>query len=260
MNLIASIAALTVLLPALGQAASLETQWNDASVGFYQAPQRSQFKAHQISGRMPQAFVKDAFEGLEECRVVDASYFRQPTLEESETYLARCMEAVSSKYQARVSAQVNKVNERDWGLILLIDPRSSGNQALINDLVFALSKRGDQLFGHPAKVVPAFEKVAGSDASAGEVFTTGLKGNVNLVGQGPSKPLAGAVIKIWKDRQPVAVLQTDANGEFVARLAPGEYTVTPSADVNACAASRLVRVFPNRMSRMIIEFHWGCPR
>ncbi|MBI3507530.1 MAG: hypothetical protein HY059_22065 [Proteobacteria bacterium] len=188
-----AIAALVSTLPAAGWSAGLEGITSEAS-GALSAAQTAgalrlqDVKDHPWTGRpTPPPMAFDAFSGRPECRIVDLRLMRrQPTLMEALRDVTPCLNAVGRAYGARVSAEIGIVSsgvENLKGILVTLDPRSSGNAALVRNLNYALTKRGNLLFGHPAILRPAFESAAQAEGRK-VVITNGDNGKTFRVRRG----------------------------------------------------------------------------
>jgi len=105
---------------------------------------------------------KDAFQGLPGCSVVDAMFFKQPTMPEAIEMLSGCLQEVKARYGFPVKANImvapfggpGNAPQGSTRSISLAIPRNLpvGNR-LLSDLNFSLEKRNNQLFGYPAGVM-----------------------------------------------------------------------------------------------------------
>jgi hypothetical protein len=89
----------------------------------------------------------DAFQ-IESCQFVDAVFIKQPTLAEAQAALEGCMNSVSAKYKAKVTATLG-----EGELIIVVSGFIPSGSLVAADLRHALEIRKGELFGHSARVI-----------------------------------------------------------------------------------------------------------
>jgi len=103
----------------------------------------------------------DVFKALPACTIVDAMFFRQPSMPEAIEMLNSCMQDVSARYGFQVKAGVmvspfggpgSGPQGSNRGISLVVPGNLPAGNRLLSDLRFSLKKRNNQLFGYPAGV------------------------------------------------------------------------------------------------------------
>lgn len=146
-TLFAVIAAAALAVPAAAE---------ESLVSYQPEPDFDLFVGREISRFQAQ----DAFAGIAACRIVDSRHIRPLTLAEAEAALKPCLQEVSQRYAAVVTAEIDVV-----GVTLLpqvgTPPAVMGialrtgaalGSPLLRDLEHALSLRQGSLLGHPAAI------------------------------------------------------------------------------------------------------------
>lgn len=107
----------------------------------------------------------DLFSSIEECRIVDAMFFVQPTIPAAVQMLGGCMKQVSKQYKvpARASALVTP-----WGgpgdgpqggtlsgILITVSGKVPAGNPVLADLSYSLKERRNHLFGHKVVLSPS---------------------------------------------------------------------------------------------------------
>lgn len=101
---------------------------------------------------------KDAFDGLEECRVLSAIPIRPFTLDEAISMIKPCLSQVSTRYGAAVTAKKaaaapeGGLAPQVQGIVLRIPTTVNLTNPLIRDLNQGIKSRNGRILGHPAMV------------------------------------------------------------------------------------------------------------
>lgn len=108
----------------------------------------------------PAPLAGDPFSSIEECRIVDAMFFVQPTIPAAVQMLSGCMKQVSKQYKvpARAGAMVSPFGGPGGGaqggtlsgILISVSGKIPVGNPVLRDLSNSLGKRHNQLFGHPA--------------------------------------------------------------------------------------------------------------
>jgi len=120
-----------------------------------------------------QPLPKDSFSYLSACRIVDAQFFRQPSIPEAVQMLSGCMEQVSKQYKVAVKAGVmvapgggpggGAQGSSLSGIAITVSGKISAGNPVLSDLSTSLKKRHNQLFGHNVVLSPSRARSAGTD-------------------------------------------------------------------------------------------------
>lgn len=107
----------------------------------------------------------DLFSSIEECRIVDAMFFVQPTIPAAVQMLGGCMKQVSKQYKipARASALVTPWGGPGGGpqggtlsgILITVSGKVPAGNPVLADLSDSLRKRRNQLFGHKVVLSPS---------------------------------------------------------------------------------------------------------
>jgi len=107
---------------------------------------------------------RDAFASAPDCSVLDRAYFRQPSAEEGVRMLGACLESLSQRYDARLSAMQGPIGsgpDAPAGILLVVD----GPESALSAVRDALALRSGTLFGHPARAIGAPRSATGPMSS-----------------------------------------------------------------------------------------------
>jgi hypothetical protein len=115
--------------------------------------------------------------------------------------------------------------------------------------------------------LPLLLALAGCNRPAAPDGTTGLSG---VVLRGPTSPVCrvdvpcaapfSASFTAEQSGRPVAAFHSDGDGRFTVALAPGDYTVIPSADApirSPQSQAKAVQVRPSGFTAVQLEFDTG---
>ena len=110
-----------------------------------------------VNGALRDFEPRDAFAGVEECRIVDAKTIRAFELDEAVAAIRPCLAAVARRYAEGLSAKVGVVSAAAGGrqrvMGILIEPAGAAISIfLVRDLNRSLSLRDGKLLGHPARL------------------------------------------------------------------------------------------------------------
>ncbi|MBI3548716.1 MAG: hypothetical protein HY078_06650 [Elusimicrobia bacterium] len=227
--LLAAVAALLAAPPS--GAVGFEQEWGQGNAVLQNAilitGQTVRGAQEKLQSRpVPPPMAWDLFSGHEECRIVDSLFRRQPTLDESARYLRPCLQAVGRAQNAGLGVLIGNVGSGRpdlKGILITVDPRSSGNTVLLTNLNHTLAKRNHQLFGHPTIVSPAFEALSEENR---DVVRPIEPADVVLRRAGRTQCRIVSKLSLKEDAlgRPVASLSDDVEGVCTMIISPNPRT------------------------------------